>query len=293
MNRSTLLRRTKAANDAMYYIYKHLDTDINIEELADSLGLSRFHLQRVFKDIFGRNIYESIKSIRLQKAANLLITNKYSTISEITGQCGYASQSSFNKVFRERFGMTPKEWRRGGYERYSAQIISASMAAAAAEHNFDGVRPEMVRMPEMTGCYIRHKGYGRGISDTWQKLWTWALDNGFTRCAQLGLHHDNPAITPLSECNYIACLIFEKSSAVRGVTLPLITIPGGTFAKFSLTGRYGDVLNFINWIYHTWFPASDYETTVLPPYAVYAKNHFLSPDGTFDLAYYVPVTYKF
>jgi AraC family transcriptional regulator len=42
-----------------------------------------FYMHRIFKEIFGKNIYESIKSIRLQKASNLLLTNKYSTITEI------------------------------------------------------------------------------------------------------------------------------------------------------------------------------------------------------------------
>ncbi len=51
------------------------------------LNMSKFHLHRIFKDEFGKNIYESIKSIRLQKASNLLITNKYSTISQILQIC--------------------------------------------------------------------------------------------------------------------------------------------------------------------------------------------------------------
>ena len=48
--------------------------------------------------------YESIKSIRLQKASSLLLTNKYSTISEVANLCGYSSHSSFIKAFRGRFG---------------------------------------------------------------------------------------------------------------------------------------------------------------------------------------------
>ena len=38
---------------------------------------------------------ETIKSIRLQKASNLLLTNIHSTISQIANQCGYSSQTSF------------------------------------------------------------------------------------------------------------------------------------------------------------------------------------------------------
>ena len=76
MKKSTHEKRAKIANYVMNYIYKYIDTNINIDELSLELKISKFHLHRIFKEEFNKNIYESIKSIRLQKAANLLITNK-------------------------------------------------------------------------------------------------------------------------------------------------------------------------------------------------------------------------
>ena len=84
MKKVTYEKRVRIANDVMNYIYKYIDTNINIDELSLELNISKFHLHRIFKDEFGKNIYESIKSIRLEKAANLLITNKYSTITDIS-----------------------------------------------------------------------------------------------------------------------------------------------------------------------------------------------------------------
>ncbi len=71
----------------------------------------------------GTNIYETIKSIRLQKASNLLITNQHSTITNIANMCGYSSQTSFIRAFKSRFNQTPKIWRNGGYKEYSNKII--------------------------------------------------------------------------------------------------------------------------------------------------------------------------
>lgn len=129
MKKSTLQKRTKIANDILYYIFRHIDTDINIDELSLEMGVSKFHLHRIFKDEFGKNIYELIKSIRLQKASNLLITNSHSTISDIALMCGYSSQTSFLRAFKERFEMTPKEWKNGGYKEYSTKILEASKYA--------------------------------------------------------------------------------------------------------------------------------------------------------------------
>lgn len=292
MKKNTQLNHSKIANDAMYYIYKHIDTDINIEEMAHELGVSRFHLQRIFKDVFSRNIYESIRSIRLHKAANLLITNVHSTISEITAVCGYASQSSFNKVFKERYGMSPKEWRHGGAQKYSEEIVKSSSWANKSEKTFEGLEPKIVRMPKVTCVYIRHMGYGRSIKKTWLKLKMWALINNADNCRQIGLHHDNPSFTPLDECRYIACLAVEDIKGFRTPSLPQVTIPGGLFARFDLSGKYGDVLKFMQWVYNEWLPENGYETTTMPSYAVYEKNHFLSDDDEFVLNYYIPVSYS-
>ena len=106
------------ANKAMSYIYKNIDTPINIDLLALNFGISNTHLHKVFKEQLSINIYESIKSIRLQKASNLLLTNKYSTITQIANMCGYSSQSSFIKAFKERFEQTPKQWRNSRYSQY-------------------------------------------------------------------------------------------------------------------------------------------------------------------------------
>ena len=111
MKKSTYEKRAKIANDVMNYIYKYIDTNINIDDLSLQLNISKFHLHRVFKEEFGKNIYESIKSIRLEKAANLLITNKFSTITDISNMTGYSSQTSFLRAFKERFLMTPKMWK--------------------------------------------------------------------------------------------------------------------------------------------------------------------------------------
>lgn len=75
------------------------------------------------------NIYETIKSIRLQKASSLLLTNKYSTITQIASMCGYSSQTSFIRAFKERFNQTPKVLRNGAYEEYSTNILRNSNMA--------------------------------------------------------------------------------------------------------------------------------------------------------------------
>ena len=289
MKKNTYEKRAKIANDVMNYVYKYIDTNINIDELSLELNVSKFHLHRIFKDEFGKNIYESIKSIRLQKASNLLITNKYSTITDISQMTGYSSQTSFLRAFKQRFEMTPKDWKNGGYKEYSNKIVEKITNQNENYSGFD-ITPSIVKMPEIKGYYIRHQGYDRSIKKTWQKLQTWIYTNDIKEYKQIALHHDNPIITPLEECQYIAIVSLENDE-LDDVTLPSLIIPKGIYAKFSLSGKYGDVIKLIQWVYHYWLIDSGYETTTNPSYTIYHKNHFLSDDEEFVLDYYLPIKY--
>ncbi len=291
MKRTTIEKNTKLSNDILYYIYTHIDTDINLDDLANDLGISRFYMHKVFKEIFGRNIYESIKSIRLQKAASLLLTNRYSTITEIAASCGYASQSSFIRVFKERFAMTPKQWRQGGYKTYSNQILSQSPLSHTSTARFEDIQPQIVKMPEIKAYYIRHRGYNAQIKQTWQKLQTWCFGNDLQNYREIALLHDNPTVTPLEECHYVAC-ITDDAGKIKGETkLPKFRISGGVYAKFEISGKRGDFLKFIQWVYHEWLPESGYETTTKPPYAIHHKNHYLSSDERFEISFYLSIRF--
>ncbi len=289
MKRETLHRRRDLANGVMYYIFRYIDSDINLDILAKELGSSRFHMQRVFKEEFGQSIYASIKSIRLQKAASLLLTNRYATITEIASMCGYGSQSAFIKAFKPRFGHSPKTWRRGGYEEYAKAILSNSEAYANAKNTLRHSDPVIVKRPDQQAFYLRHSGYDRGIAALWQQLQTWLWQQGIEEYEHYGIHHDNPVITPLGECRYIAAVALTQKPPPAEAPFPRFTIPGGVYAKIDASGSYGDVLHLLEWLYHAWLPQSGFETTTLPGFARYKRNHFLQEDGRFELEYFLPV----
>lgn len=291
MKKDTMQKHTKMANYIIYYIYKYIDTYIDLDSLSDNLGVSKFHMHRIFKNEFGKNIYESIKSIRLQKAASLLLTNKHSTITQIAMICGYSSQTSFSKVFKEKFLMTPKEWRNGGYNSYVSTILNKSVSATNSTADFSLLKPKIVKMEEIQGYYIRHQGYDKSIKETWQKLQTWILTNNIHSYKQIALFHDNPTITPLNDCQYIGCIVVDDLEKVESDRLPNFKIAEGVYAKFDLKGKTGDVLPFIHWVYHEWLPKSEYETTTKPSYAIYKKLDFLDDSDEFDLSFYVSINF--
>jgi len=290
MKKATLQNHTKIANNIMYYIYTHIDIDINIDELSKTMGISKFYMHKVFKEVFEKNIYQSIKSIRLQKAASLLLTNQHSTISEIAKECGYSSHSSFIKAFKSRFKFSPKVWRNGAYKEYSDAILSASNIPLNSKIDFSQLSPTIVKMEAMQSYYIRNKGYINNIKQTWQKLYTLVLSNDIKEYKQIALLHDNPTITPLDECQYIACIVTDEATQILQKRVPKFTISGGVYARFDFEAYGEDLVRFIHWVHHDWLPNSDYEATTKPSYILYHENNYLNDNNYFKISYFISIT---
>jgi AraC family transcriptional regulator len=159
----------------------------------------------------------------------------------------------------------------------------------ASKAEFTQLIPTIVKMPAIESYYIRNKGYNVNVKETWQKIQTWILNHDLQTYQQIALLHDNPTITPLAECQYIACV--STSDPVTSTRLPKFKISEGVYAKFDLCGKYGDMLRFIHWIYHEWLIDHEYETTTKPSYVIYRKNNFLSEDEEFDISFYVSIKF--
>ena len=291
MKKATQHHRNMITNNLMHYIYNNIDSQINLDTLSSELMISKFHMHRLFKQQFGRNIYETIKSVRLQKAANLLIVNQKSTISEISSMCGYSSQTSFIRAFNKQYTMSPKMWRKGGFVSYSNAIVEKVIDEKKSDISYKTLSPIIKKMPAFKVYYIRHTSYDNSLKECWQKLQTLLLSNEIQEYSQIALYHDNPLITPMSECNYVACISIKQTFDTKNINLPSFETEGGVYAEFSASGCNNDILKLIQWVYHEWLPASGYETTTKYAYFIYEENNFLNETGSFSLKYYVPIVF--
>jgi signal transduction histidine kinase/DNA-binding response OmpR family regulator/ligand-binding sensor domain-containing protein len=85
------------------------NSDINIEQIADEVGISRVHLHRKLKELTNQTPHELIRNIRLKQAANLL-ANGNQSIAGVMYACGYTNATSFARVFRQMYGITPSDY---------------------------------------------------------------------------------------------------------------------------------------------------------------------------------------
>ncbi|TLP39285.1 AraC family transcriptional regulator [Arcobacter arenosus] len=290
--KTTQEKHTQIANYTMNYIYNYIDTDINIDKLANKFEISRVYFQNIFKNQIGKNIYEAIKDIRLYKASNLLLTNKSSTIKQIANMCGYSSQTSFIRAFRLRFNQTPKEWRNGGHKNYSNNILKDIDINFDEIKNLDKSEPKIVKLNPMKIYYLRNKGYSKeSLKKTWQKIQAWIYTNNITNYKELAFYHDNPVITPANDCVYVAAVFVEDKIDLSNTNLPHFKISGGLYASFEISGVHGDILRLLQWVYQDWLPKSGFETTTNPAHTVLRQNHYTHSSGRFEATLYLPIQY--
>lgn len=83
--------------------------DLNVEMLAKNVGMSRVHMHRKLKELTSQSARDFIKGIRLNQAANLLVSKKLS-ISEVAYATGFSNLSHFSNSFKEFYGASPTDY---------------------------------------------------------------------------------------------------------------------------------------------------------------------------------------
>jgi len=99
------------ATNLITYVTEHFYEQISLESLSKELGVCRFYLSRIFTQVLHTSFREYINTLRIDHARKLLI-NTQNQILDIAIECGFQSQQTFNRVFKEICGMTPGEYRK-------------------------------------------------------------------------------------------------------------------------------------------------------------------------------------
>lgn len=97
-------------------IEKNIDNpNFSVENLAESLNVSRVQLYRKVKAIFNENVSDYINNFRLEQSRNMLQDSEL-TISEIAYKNGFSSPNYFSTVFKNKYGISPNTFRKSAGE---------------------------------------------------------------------------------------------------------------------------------------------------------------------------------
>jgi len=112
---------TNMISKTLDYIADNYMQDIKVEELARYIHISETHFRRVFSTYMKMSPLEYINTVRIQAACEFLKTTD-EPIADIAYKCGFTTNSTFNRNFKQIMGMPPVEWRKRP-ENFEHQLL--------------------------------------------------------------------------------------------------------------------------------------------------------------------------
>lgn len=125
--RSTLEAHGDAADRIRHYLSAHYASPISIDDLAEAVHLSPYHMCRVFRSRTGHTIHGYRTQLRLRAALSRLDDGE----DDLTGlalDLGFSDHSHFTTAFRRAFGMSPSAFR-AGRTRLATREMSKTLQA--------------------------------------------------------------------------------------------------------------------------------------------------------------------
>ena len=296
-------------NRVLDYIEEHIGEELTLSELADVAAFSKYHFHRVFAALLGETLFSFIQRVRLERAATFLCNQPKKSVTGIALECGFSSPSVFSRVFRNRFGLSPSQWREGCGEltqdsnqgqtdRNGEQAPSGDPSYRMSQHHHNGRIPmegtvTIEEIPTMDVAYVRHVGPYMGDEKLFERLWgrliRWAEPRGLFKPPEtqmLCVYHDNPDITDGDKLRTSVCISVPADTEVDG-EIGKMRIDGGRYAacRFEVdASEYGDAWQ---WVYGTWLPGSGYQPADGAPFERYPDPE--PKDGKMTVDICIPV----
>ncbi|MBC8065176.1 MAG: helix-turn-helix domain-containing protein [Chlorobia bacterium] len=185
MRNSTYLDAQSRIVEAATLGFVELNRTIRATEVADKVGYSVFHFQRLFRAMVGESWADYHRRLRLELAGSMIQLNDYK-VSAIAIRCGFESHEVFARAFKSAYGCKPSEFLSIG--TYHPILPSPNGVHQADPHTIESLRtlrepgvpiPFEVRPVEaMHLVGMRYKGPLQFVSSAWLKLNDWANEHG-------------------------------------------------------------------------------------------------------------------
>ncbi|MDY0969806.1 MDR efflux pump AcrAB transcriptional activator RobA [Siccibacter turicensis] len=241
--------------DLLTWLEGHLDHPLSLDNVAAKAGYSKWHLQRMFKDVTGEAIGAYIRARRLSKSAVALrLTAR--PILDIALQYRFDSQQTFTRAFKKQFLMTPALYRRSA--DWNAHGIRPPLrldSFTLPTHKFVTLPPlQLIGLTQSYSCSLEQ------ISDFRHEMriqfWRSFLENCPTVPPELyGLHEPRPSLErdDEQEVLYTTALAPELAEDC----LPgshTVKLEGGDYVQFDYEGPASGLQEFILMVYGTCMP---------------------------------------
>jgi AraC family transcriptional regulator len=276
-------------------LYDELGQGIDLSRLAERLGLSADHFNRLFRSVTGSSAYAFILGARLDRAASRLAKCPLLSVTEIAAEVGM-SPSNFSTAFKARFGVSPSAFRLDPklnlYDSPSghrADLLARRRLRGGAR---DGRFSEfgVIRMPDLALFRKRFLGnYGR-LGPAWEEFCAryagMALDPAAPEW--YGISYDDPFLADQNLCSYDLCLRISADAPIAHKSgASVLRIPEGPYAVMRYTGPLCELYEAYDELLAFFMPARGLKPANSPVLERYFSSNALQ--GTCEVQLAVPI----
>lgn len=260
------------------YITTHLDRDLDVNTLADIAVMSPYHFHRIYRQLAGETVNASVRRLRLQHGAALLIRTDTS-LKRIATQTAYSSVEAFTRAFSQQFGQTPGQYRQQKQAQINTVENFVSMLQPCKEKMI--MYPvDIIENPALQLIGIEHKGDYLNIGQAFEKLFHFAatrqLLNQDTR--SVAIYYQDPESVDEQVLRSHACINVVDTNVINGeADISLLEIPAGTCASLLFKGSYAELDNAYKYLFGEWLPNSGKEAADFPPFEEYLNDPKTTP----------------
>lgn len=273
-----------AVEKALWFIESHFAGEITLEEIATTVGVSRFHMTRAFGTATGHSIMRYVRGRRLTEAAKALSRGAPDILS-VALDAGYGSHEAFTRAFREEFGVSPETIRTHGHLK-KIDVVEPIKLDETLLIKLEPPRLESGRRLLIAGIGARYTcEASAGIPSQWQRFLP-HLDHipGQIARTAYGVSCNSD---DAGSFDYV-CGVEVKDFLRIPADWSRVRIAEQKYAVFAQRDHISTIRSTWNTIWNEWLPNSEYEMADAPDFERYGE-HFNSTTGTGGFEIWIPV----
>ena len=239
------------------WLADHLDDAVDLARLADVARMSPFHFHRIYHAMQGETTADTVRRMRLHRAAVELITGERPVL-RIARRAGYGSQQAFTRAFKAAYGVPPAQYRASLVPLPTTTRIESEVETTPYGATIREISPLRV-------AALAHRGDYQTINVTFQRLSTIAAGQGVFGPATrvFGIYYDDPSVTSRDALRSKACISVPDDWTPND-DVQLHEIRGGRYVVTLSVGPYAELQRRYTWLYGTWLPQSGEEAADAP-----------------------------
>ena len=265
MDNTTLTIEKTIINKAITYILSNLEEDISVGDVSSFCGISKYHLNRIFRKETGEALYEFIKRNKIERSAWRIKVEKNKSVTEISSDYGYSS-SNFSTEFKKSLHISPSLFRKESEERVHLCSLSRGLTLDDMESMEKNITIET--LPDMFVIYERKKGNYKNMPSQWCSFiekysYLKTNDTLYIECTL-----DDPSITDEDNCLYEICQTVDKTDR-RISNLSTTKFTGGKYAVYHYKGWPEFLYMVYQEVFCRWLKKTGYEIDSRPIIDIY------------------------